>query len=221
LGFKGLDTMKPITVIVCVLAFVPVVLAAAPEIPQTPAAVEDLVYARPFTLEKGFKYIWSKERPNVTVGTLLVLRVDKALVVPRAIATPVLYVGDQSAERVNYGNESGHVIALVPGHVDLTEVPIWFGTPGFAWRIDTATAKAERALAEQAGIKPFSKEVVEAALAKGGEPIQTTDKRALLRDQVAELILEYSPQEKHLAEDFRVPDIKRPAETDNADPAER
>jgi hypothetical protein len=38
---------------------------------------------------------------------------------------------------------------------------------------------------------------------------------------VAELILKYSPQEKHLADDFRVPDIKRPAKTDNADPAEK
>jgi len=201
--------MKPITVIAGVLTVASVALASPPEIPKTPAAVDELVYARPFTLEKGFKFLWCKERPNVTTGTLLVLKVDKALVVPRAIPMPVLYVGDQTAERVNHGHKSGHVIAIVPGESDLTKVPIWFGTPRLPERVDASTAKSERALAEQAGIGPFSEKDVEAALAKGGEPIKTTDKSALLRDQVAELILEYSPDEKHLADGFRVPVITK------------
>ena len=137
------------------------------------------------------------------------LKVDKALVVPRAIATPVLYVGDQTAQRINHGHKSGHVIAIVPGEVDLTKDPIWFGTPRLPERVDAAIAKSERALAEKAGITPFPEKEVEAALAKGGEPIKTTDMSALLRDQVAELILEYCPDEKHLADDFRVPVITR------------
>ena len=194
--------MKPIAALAGLWIAVSVAVASPPEIPETPAAVEDLVYARQFTLDEGFKHIWCK--------------VDKALVVPRAIAMPVLYVGDKLAERLNHGHKSGYLIAIAPGKVDLTQVPIWFGTPRLPERVDTAAAQAERALAENAGIKPFPKEKVEAALAKGGEPIQTTDKSALLRDQVAELILEYSPDEKHLADGFRLPVVTKrsPANSD-------
>ena len=201
--------MKTIALCVGTLALVSMGYTPPPEIPQTPAAVEDLLYARPFTLEKGFKFFWCKERPNVTTGTLLVLQVDKALVVPRAIPTPVLYVGDQPAERVNHGHKSGRVVAIVPGEADLAKVPIWFGTPALPGQVDAAAAQSERALAEEAGIRPFPAKKVEAALAKGGEPIKTTDKSALLRDELAELILEYCPDEKHLADGFRVPVVTR------------
>ena len=212
--------MKSIATMAGMLAVASLALGSPPEIPNTPAAVDDLVYARPFTLDKGFKFMWCQERPTVTSGTLLVLKVDKALVVPRAIAMPVLYVGDRPAERINHGHESGHVIALVPGKVDLSQVPIWFGTPNLPDQVDGSTAKAERALAENAGFKPFPTETVKAALATGGKPIKTVDKSALLRDQVAELILKYSPQEKHLAEAFRVPVLKRPEKATRTDASE-
>jgi len=187
------------------------VLAAPPPIPTTPAAVEDIVYARPFTLEQGYRYIFSKERPWVTEGTLLVLKVNKDFVYPREIAMPVLYVGNQPAERLNRGHESGHVIVIVPGKVDLNRTPIWFGAPNFPHEVDAATANAQRELAENAGIKPFSQERVNAALAEGGKRIRAADQRTLLRDVVSELILRYSPQEKQLASDYRVPVVGEPA----------
>jgi hypothetical protein len=151
-----------------VLAATSVALATPPETPKTPAAAADILYARSFTLERGFKYIWSKERPKVTTGTLLVLEVDPALVVPRSIATPVLYVGDQPAQRVNHGHESGRVIAIVPGEVELTKAPIWFGAPGFPFLTDAATARSERVLAENAGIAPFTEKKVSVARGRGG-----------------------------------------------------
>lgn len=201
--------MKSTAAFAAVLTAASVVLATPPEMPKTPAAVEDLVYARPFTLDTGFKYIWSRERPNVTTGLLLVLEVDKALVVPRSIATPVLYVGDQPAQRVNQGHESGHVIAVVPGEVDLTKVPIWFGPPGFPFDTDAATARAERVRAEEAGITPFTEERVTAARVRGGSPIRKRDMSALLRAEIAELILDYCPDEKKLADGFRVPVVTK------------
>jgi hypothetical protein len=187
-------------------------------IPPTPARVDDVVYARGFTLEQGYRYIRSKERPWVTSGTLLVLKVDPSLVVPREIAMPVLYVGDQPAERLNRGNESGYVIAVVPGVVDLKRAPIWFGEPNSPHLVDAATAQSQRALAEQAGIGPFSGERVKAALAAGGETIKAVDMRAVLRDEVAGLIEKYSPQESQLANEFRVPVLQHPAKSDNAGP---
>jgi hypothetical protein len=195
--------------------------AEPPPIPPTPAAVADIVYARPFTLEQGYKYIWSKERPWVTEGTLVVLKVDKALVYPREIAMPVLYVGNLPAERLNRGHESGYVIAIVPGQVDLRQTPIWFGAPNFPHQVDAAAANAQRELADQAGLKPFSPERISAALAEGGPRTNAADQRALLRDVVSELILKYSPQEKQLAKEFRVPTVGEPAAPSRATPAEQ
>jgi hypothetical protein len=203
--------MKTVITSVCLLAVAASVLASEPPpIPPTPAPVIDILYARPFTLEQGYKYIWSKERPQVTEGTLLVLKVNPALVQPREIAMPVLYVGNQPAERLNRGNESGCLIAIVPGKVDLTKTPIWFGAPNFPHMVDNAAANAQRERAEKAGIKPFSAEKVNAALAVGGKTIRAADERALLRDVVSELILKYSPQESQLAKEYCVPTVGEP-----------
>jgi len=190
------------------LAVVSVVLAGAPPIPATPAAIDDVVYLRAFTLEKGYDFTWCKERPLVTSGTILVLKVNPDLVIPRQVAEPVLYVGNQTAQRVNFGNESGHVIAIVPGDVDLSKSPIWFGTPELPERVDAATTKAERAKADAAGIKPLAAAKIEVAVARGGERLKVADKSELLRGEISDLILQYSPQEAHLAEEFNTPVVK-------------
>jgi len=123
--------MRAYALLTVVVALAALAVAEPPPIPATPAAIADLVYTRYFTLEQGYAHFWSKERPWTTTGTLLVLSADKALVVPRQVAMPVLFVGDVPAWRLNYGNESGHVIAVVPGKVDLAQLPIWFGAAGF------------------------------------------------------------------------------------------
>ena len=42
----------------------------------------------------------------------------------------------------------------------------------------------------------------------GGDPLEVSDFYVLLRDHVAELVLEYSPPEKHLADTWRLPVAK-------------
>ncbi len=201
---KGLDNMKTITLVVCTLAVASLVLAGPPPVPNTPAAVDDVLYARAFTMEKGYTFEWAKDGPLFTSGTLLVLKVDPKLVFARQIAEPVLYVGSQTAERVNIGYESGHVIAIVPGDVDLAKSPVWFGTPELPERVDAEAANAERALADEAGIKPFAANKVQAAQDRGGQRLNVADREALLR-YVATLIMEYAPDEKPLADAFLVP----------------
>ena len=174
-------------------------MAAPPTIPATPAAVDGLVYAQPFTLDEGYQFDWRRERPVVTSGYLLVLKVNPALVYPRQVAEPVLYVGDQTAERVNVGYRSGYVVAIVPGEVDLTETPIWFGTPELPERADANNIASERSLAESAKIKPFGADTVNLALALGGQRMQARN-RAQLLQHVATLITTYSPVEQSLAE---------------------
>ncbi|MFH0982057.1 MAG: hypothetical protein V2A79_11005 [Planctomycetota bacterium] len=208
--------MKTIIAYVCTLAVVSVVVAGAPPIPATPAAIDDVVYSRAFTLEKGYDFDWCKERPLVTSGTILVLKVNPDLVIPRQVAEPVLYVGNQTAQRVNFGNESGHVIAIVPGDVDLSKSPIWFGTPELPERVDAAATEAERAKADAAGIKPPAAAKIAVAVARGGERLNVADMSELLRSEISDLILQYSPQEKHLAEDFNTP-VAKPTPKPKAD----
>jgi len=183
------------------------VQAGPPAVPSTPAAVDALLYARPFTLEEGYKFDWCKERPLLMEGTLLVLKVNPDLVYPRQTLEPVLYIGGKTAERVNIGYRSGHLIAIVPGHIDLSATPIWFGTPELPERVDGNMIRAERAQAEAAGISPFSPDKVKAALARGGGPLKLADRDAL-RPHFATLLQHYSPVEKELLDSVNMPVIK-------------
>ena len=126
--------MKIAAVLCITLVSASVVLAGPPAVPATPAAVDGVLYARTFTLDEGFQFQWNNEQAEVKTGTLLVLKVNPDLVFPRQMAEPVLYVGDQTAERINHGYESGHVIAIVPGEVDLTEGAdlVWYAGPARA-----------------------------------------------------------------------------------------
>ena len=204
-------------IVICAAAFAD----APPPIPNTPASVTDIVYARPFTLDQGYRDIRSKERPWVTAGTLLVLKVDPALVFPREISMPVLYAGDRPVERINRGNESGYLIVVASGPFDLRNDPVWFGAPDFPHNVDTATAQAQRTLAENAGVQPFPQKRVQAALTTGGQPLKKADMTALLRDEIADLILKYSPQEKQLADGFRIPPLRHQTATTSEDAAEQ
>lgn len=180
----------------------PAIGAERPAFPATPAPVLDLLYARPFTLAKGYKYDWSKDGPIVTSGTLVVLKVNPDLVVPRNTLEPVLYAGDRTVQRLNDGHESGLVIGIIPGNLDLATAPIWFGTPGLPERVTAQTIKSERALADAAKIQPFAADKLRAV---SQARLQVSDMSALLRDEVASLVLKFSPQEKDLANTWRLP----------------
>ena len=198
--------MKTILMSACLLAAV-CVAQGGPPVPPTPAPVDEVLYARPFTLNEAMRFDWCKEPFNLTRGTILVLKVKPELVIPRQSEEPVLYVGRQTAMRLNHGNESGHVIAIVPGDVDLTKDAIWFGTPALPERVDAATIKTESAKAEQAGIKALTAEQARAAQDRGGTRLSAPNMQVLLSDTISVLIEQYSPQEKRLAEQWRVPVI--------------
>jgi hypothetical protein len=178
-----------------------------PAIPATPAPVDELVYAVPFTLEDAYIHAWSQPFPEVTTGYLLVLKVDGDLVVPRQVAEPVLFVGDQTVERLNHGWESGYVIGLLPAvidpasedYVDLTQVMMWFGTPDLPEQVTPEKIAAQKSLAKRAGMKPFSPDAVALSREKGGEALQLADKTALLK-VAGGLVQEYSPQETYIIE---------------------
>lgn len=196
--------------------------AGLPPVPATPAAVDGLVYARPFTLAQNYEYEWSKEKSQVTEGYLVVLKVAPGLVYPRQAAEPVLYVGPHPAERINAGHSSGHVVAVVPGTVeklDLAKALMWFGTPELPERVDLKKAKEERTNALRAGIKLFDEAEVAAALARGGDQLAVEDRYELLWE-AAELIKQYAPDESDLVESLRIPRVEAaPADSTMPKPA--
>jgi hypothetical protein len=154
---------------------------ATPPLPETPAPVSGVLYARPFTLDTPFRYDCSAEHPEVSSGLVLVLEADPALLRPRETQEPVLFVGTLPAQRVTRAFESGRVVVLVPGPVDLASDPVWFGTPGLPEQVDATTARAERGLAARAAIAPAGRRAADAALAKGGPPAHYASKTELLQ----------------------------------------
>ena len=177
-------------------------------VPATPAPIKNILAARTFTLETPYPYTWSKERIMVSTGVLIVLEVDPAYVVPRDTLEPVLYAGNVPVQRLNHGNVSGRVIGIIPGSVDPASALIWFGSPALPERITVNTVESERVRAEKAGIRPFPEARIASILQP---PVTAKDLAALLRDVGADFVLEYSPQEKELAESWRLPTAKAPS----------
>jgi hypothetical protein len=167
-----------------------------------PAAVLDILVIQPFRLKAAYSYDWLESRPLVSEGLLVVLRVDPSYVVPRNTAEPVLYAGDRTVQRLNQGQLSGYVIGIIPGDVDLAAAPIWFGRPELPERVTPEVIQGERALADSAGIKPFSPDKIAGARL---EAIDVDDLPALLRGPAADLVLKFSPDEKDLVNTWRLP----------------
>ena len=174
-------------------------------VPSTPAPVKGILAARRFTLETPYQYTWTKEPRMVSTGVLVVLEVDPAYVVPRDSLEPVLYAGNVAVHRLNHGDRSGRVIGIIPDSIDLATAPIWFGTPELPGRVTRAMVETERAGAEKAGVRAFP----QARISGVQRPaVAAKDLAELLRTVGAQLVYEFSPQEKELAESWRLPVAK-------------
>ena len=168
--------------------------SAYPELASSPAPAIGLLFARPFVLDQAYVHEWRAERPRVRAGWILVLEVDPLLAHPREAANKVLYVGDQTAERINHGSESGRIVVLVPevGN-EVEQAPIWFGRPALPEQIDAAAVADERVRAEQAGARPFDAGQWEEARRGADAPLALADRFNLDRE-LAGLIRRYSDE---------------------------
>ena len=176
------------------------------ETPSTPVAVKGILLARRFTLATPYINNWSKERARVSTGVLVVVEVNPAYVDPRdAVMNPVLYAGDVAVIPLNQGNRSGRVIGIIPGNVDLTTAPIWFGAPELPERITPDVVRSERARAEKAGVRALPATKISSVERPA---VTAQDLATLLRTVAADLVYEYSPQEKELADSWRLPEAK-------------
>ncbi len=178
---------------------------AIPVIPDQPEkSPVTLISAQRFDLEKAAPHYYRVGSPLYKSGWLLVLEVNPALVFPRQTEEPVLYVGSQTAERVNVGFESGKVVAIVPGDFFLVDTPIFFGPPAIPEELGQAQIDAAVKRAVKLGVKGPDADAVEATIA---DPLSVQDVRAL-RSRAIDLVEKHSPQERDLIEGWRVPTVR-------------
>lgn len=164
--------------------------------------VKDILFAKPFRLEQGYHYDWREERPFVREGLIVVLKVDPRLVEPRNAAQPILFADDQIVQRLNHGNESGHSIVIIPGRVDLSEIRLWFASPSLFNQISTNTINYQKIIAKNDSLKPFNKQKINSISHRN---VSVANLYVLLRDIAADLVIQYSPEDRHLASDWRLP----------------
>ncbi len=127
-----------------------------------PTGAVEILAAHAFVVDEPFVHEWRAEKPSVSAGYLLVLAVEPELARPRQTYEPVLYVGQQTAERCNAPPEGGRLVVLVPAPLDgegrvaldLATTPIWFGSLELPERVDAGRIAQELELARQHGIGP-------------------------------------------------------------------
>jgi hypothetical protein len=166
-------------------------------------AVKHLLYARPFSLDVPYSYTWTHEKAEITSGYLLVVEVEPEFARPRDTWMPVLYVGWRPAEVTNVDLEKGRMVVIVPGDVDLTQEPIFFGSVELPEKVTSERGREEMAAALALGIHPIPSKELAAALEIGGERLSVRDAKRLYFT-VADLIDQYAPSDHSRAESYRV-----------------
>ncbi len=175
--------------------------AVPPRIPAEPHKEPvRVLHAQRFDLAKPYNHLWRKERPPVQSGWLLVLAVPPDLVFARQSHEPVLYVGSQTAERVNTGYPSGHLVVIAPGDYFLEDVPIFFGDRLPPEEVGVVEIERQLRRAQDAGVEPPNHSQV-AGVTR--EPLQLRSHRELHRVAI-DLVERYSPQERDLIAGNRV-----------------
>lgn len=195
---------------------VPSTSEALSQVPvAVPVPIGKILAAKPFILEQGYESDWRAERPIVRSGWLLVIEADRATARPRQTAMPVLFVGDQIAERLNDGGPAPdavdetnvRLVVVVPAGlgkdgavlVPLKDRPAFFGSAMLPEQVDAHRATMELEAAVQAGLVAPSPEAWNAAAAKGGDVLRVRSRTELMHASGA-LVRQWSPTEHEQAD---------------------
>lgn len=170
--------------------------------PVRPAPLE-LLHAESFRLDQGYVHRYRSDSPVVDRGWLLVLAGDAAALATRQMKMPVLYVGAQTAERINLA-PAGKLVVLVPGDFRLQDAPIFLGTPALPEELRQDQIGAELAAARAAGVEPPAAAVV----TKVTQPGRSYADDWELRQRAMDLVEQFSPGEAELVRGWRVPRVK-------------
>ena len=179
----------------------------------------ELLHAQPFVLEQPYVHTWRKETPAVHAGYVLVLKTELHHVVRRQTQERVLFVGNQTAERVNAppsgSGETGQIVVIVPaplredGTVDLDpwKARIFFGTAPLAEDVDEQRIAVELRRARRLELGPARRprDANGELLPIPNRPTLPFADRHALDLKLAELVEFYSPLEVDLVAGLRVP----------------
>ena len=163
-----------------------------------------LHHAERFRVDRPFEHLWRADRPLVSTGWLLVVSGDPELLQPRQSKMPVLYVGAQTAERINAGT-SGRLVLLVPGDFRLEDAPIFLGSEALPEELRQPAIDAELATAVAGGAIATPAATIEAVTAAERGPFETDYE---LRQRAIDLVELHSPTEKDLIAGWRVPRMR-------------
>lgn len=214
LGLAVATVAAAVVVAVTVLNQKPAASASPAAPAAAPAAVAQQPKPRPrvqlalhhaerFTLGVPYQHRYRADEPWVTDGWLLVLSTDPSLLKPRQVKEPVLYVGAQTAERVNAGL-SGKIVVLVPGDFALGAAPIFLGDAALPEELRQADIDAQLAAAVAAGAIATPA----ATIAKVTAAARTFETDFELRQRAIDLVEIHSPQEKDLIAGWRLPRVR-------------
>lgn len=165
-----------------------------------PPGIIALDHVETFTLEKPATFWWNADQPTFTQGTIVVVEVAPAWALTRQTGGHVLYVGETPAARLNPGHIDGHIVAYVPGHIDLSKAPIFWGPATLPEQVHPAVEGADAVAA--AAASPFSS----AAIAAVEAPLLRLGDRKQLQHIAAALITLHAPSDGDFARGFQAPE---------------
>jgi len=180
-----------------------------PNLPAAPSGVWNVLYAQPYTLDAAYTHWYREERPEFSAGYILVLDADPVHVYPRQELNKVLYVGHQTAERINPGVDgNGRIVVLVPTERDANGMPVldlgstlmWFGKPALPEQVDADIVAAEHEWAVAEKIRPIRP-------AEVGDLVAYPSRDELDR-YLAQVVMQYVPEESGFAESLLAPRVK-------------
>lgn len=175
-----------------------------PLLDQPQAASIEVVEVQPFRLDEASIHTMRAERPDFDEGVLMVLRAEPERWRLRQSYDNVLYVGAETARRVNAGSGSGHLVVVVPGPVDLEAARVFLGEPELPERVTLAEAQRQVALAAAAGVQPLG----DLSRVDRAEMLHAIDEVDLLL-HASYLVERYAPDEVDLIEGLRAPRVPR------------
>jgi hypothetical protein len=167
-----------------------------------------VLFARPFTLETPYAYTWTAEQTSITSGYVLVVEVEPELARVKSTWNPVLYAGRYPAEITSSDPETGRVVVIVPGDLDLSRDPVFFGSVELPDRVTAERGRQELAAARAVGYAPLTAEALRLALQAGGERATLRDAGYLYGGPVADAIERYVPSQASVADGYRVPRVE-------------
>lgn len=177
-----------------------------PELSENPFETPiELIEAHPFRLLDPEPNTVRLDAPAFDQGWLLVLETESERLVRRQTFEHVLFVGDEPVQRFNNGDRSGRVVVTVPGPLDLSQAPAFFGEPELPERLTPNDRAAQLAAAVERGVRPFSAD----AIAEAAVPtVELADGYELGR-YASYLIERHAPDEVDVVLGLRAPLIGR------------